>query len=212
MDNLADSEIVEKVLVVDDFCDEIEQVITSAHAAGFSTWLPKKGKVGSSVYEGMGFWGHHALMLRSLIGATGRVIVPNSMFFRATNESTEQAYIHSDRSTGAYTCVAYLSQHDDEYGTAFYRHIPTGLVEMPSFEEMEDQGIAEELQQDMVSRDESKWEMIDFVEGKYNRAVIFTAPLFHSRIPLNGFGKDEQSARLVWVSHYYKLAGSGELF
>lgn len=209
---MIEESLIEKVLIVDNFCDEIEQVIASAHAAGFSTWLPNKGKVGSSIYEGMGFWGHHALMLRSLIGATGRVVVPNSMFFRATNLGTERAYIHSDRSSGAYTCVAYLSEHDDEYGTAFYRHIPTGLIEMPSFEEMEDMGISKEMQEDMVSRDEAKWEMIDFVEGKYNRAVIFEAPLFHSRIPLNGFGNDEQSARLVWVSHYYKLAGSGELF
>ena len=209
---MLEEELIEKVLVVDNFCPEIEQVIASAHDAGFSTWLPNKGRVGSSIYEGMGFWGHHALMLRSLIGATGRVLVPNSMFFRATNEDTEQAYIHSDRSTGAYTCVAYLSDHEEEYGTAFYRHIPTGLIEMPSFEDMEDMGIADEMTKDMVSRDDSKWEMVDFVEGKYNRAVIFEAPLFHSRIPLNGFGKDEKSARLVWVTHYYKLAGSGELF
>lgn len=201
-----------KCIVVDDFCPEIEQVVASAHAAGFSTWLPNKGKVGSSVYEGMGFWGDHALMLRSIVAATGKVVVPNSMFFRVTNEGMEQAYIHSDRHSGAHTCVCYLSDHPTSYGTAFYKHKPTGLVEMPTFEDMETMGIAEELTKDMVSRDPDKWELVDVVEGKYNRAVIFHAPLFHSRFPLEGIGHDENDGRLVWVSHYYNLAGDGSLF
>lgn len=198
--------------VVDDFCDHMELVKESAHAAGFSTWLPNKGEVGSSVYEGMGFWGEHSLMLRSLIMATGRVLVPNSMFFRITNEGMEKAYIHSDRETGDHTCVVYMTEHTEPSGTAFYRHKRTGLAEMPSFNDMAKAGILEELKADMVSRDPDKWEMLDYVEGKYNRALIFKAPLFHSRYPIEGIGSSEEDGRMVWVSHFYNIDSAGRLY
>ena len=203
---------MEKFKVVDNFCPQIEEVIASAKAAGFGTWAPSKGEVGSSIYDGMNFWGHHALMLSALIGATGQVVVPNSMFFRSTNVGMEKAYIHSDRQTGAHTCVAYMSEHDEPSGTAFYRHIPTGLTEMPSFAEMQEMGILEQMKEDMVSRDPAVWEQLDVVEGKFNRALIFEAPLFHSRFPLEGIGSTADEGRLVWVSHFYKLHGDGTLW
>lgn len=197
--------------VIDDFCPDIDHVVASSRASGFGTWQPNKGKVGSSIYEGMNFYGEHAFMLRSLVGWMGSMLVPNTMFFRVTNEGTEKAYIHSDREAGNWTCVAYLSEHDSPYGTAFYRHKATGLIEMPSFEQQEEMGIAEQLAEDMVSRDPDKWEQLDFVEGKYNRALIFHAPLFHSRYPLEGIGSTEEDGRLVWVSHFYLLNGYGQL-
>ncbi len=201
------------ILVVDDFSDCAAHVRESAIRAGFGNWKPNKGEVGSSNYAGMGFWGDHSLMCHALIGAVRNVIVPNSMFFRVTNEGFEKAYIHSDRETGNWTCVAYLSEHEgEESGTAFYRHVPTGLTEMPSFEEMHNQGILEQLKADMVSRDPTKWEMYDKVEGKFNRALIFKAPLFHSRFPVEGIGSSDEDGRLVWVSHFYKLMGNGDLF
>lgn len=200
------------VIVVDDFCEDIELVRDSLLAAGTGTWRPNKGQIGSSVYDGMGFVGYHALMLRPLIGAVRNVMVPNSMFFRVTNEGMEKAYIHSDREYGSYTAVVYLSSHDTPSGTAFYRHIPTGLTEMPTFEEMKELGIFEQLSEDMTSRDPSKWEQLDFVEGRFNRALIFDAPLFHSRFPVEGIADNNEDGRLVWVSHFYKLNGYGELF
>jgi hypothetical protein len=160
----------------------------------------------------MGFWGQHARMLAPLIDAVRHVIVPNTMFFRVTNVDTEQAYIHSDRESGAYTCIVYCSEHEEESGTAFYRHIPTGLTAMPSFAEMKADGSFEQIKADMVSRNPENWEQIDYVEGKYNRAVIFEAPLFHSRFPLNGIGTTEMDGRLIWASHFYKLNGAGQLF
>lgn len=199
-------------LVVDGFCDELERVKQSVHAAGFDTWNPNKGEVGSSVYEGMGFWGDHALMLRSLTRAVGGVVVPNSMFFRVTNVGMERAYIHSDRESGNHTCIAYLSEHDEESGTAFFMHKRTGLKEMPSFAQMEAIGIAEELRADMVSRDPDKWVQTDYVRGAYNRALVFAAPLFHSRFPLEGIGTTHETGRLIWATHFFKLGNSGELF
>ena len=199
-------------LVVDNFCDDIERVKQSAFAAGFDTWNPNKGEVGSSVYYGMGFWGYHALMLRSLIRAVSNVVVPNTMYFRVTNVGMEKAYIHSDRESGNYTCIAYLTDHEEESGTAFFRHKRTGLIEMPSFVEMQATGVMDEIKEDMVSRDPDKWEQLDFVRGAYNRALIFNAPLFHSRFPLEGIGNTFETGRLVWASHFLKVNNLGELF
>lgn len=198
-------------LVIDNFCGDVEGVRLSAIAAGFDTWNPNKGEVGSSVYAGMGFWGKHALMVSSLMRAIGGVVIPNSMFFRVTNVGMERAYIHSDRESGSHTCVTYLTDHDEESGTAFFMHKRTGLREMPSFQQMSDDGILEELKQDMVSRDPSKWVQTDYVRGVKNRALIFNAPLFHSRLPLDGIGTDTGTGRMVWVSHFHKLGPSGEL-
>lgn len=198
-------------MVVDGFCDDPERVKASAFAAGFDTWRPNKGEVGSSVYEGMGFWGDHALMLRALTRATGGVVVPNTMYFRVTNVGMERAYIHSDRETGNHTCVAYLSEHEEESGTAFFMHRRTGLKAMPSFLEMQAMGVLDEIKEDMVSRDPDKWVQLDYVRGAYNRALIFHAPLFHSRFPLDGIGTTAEAGRLVWVSHFYNLNPAGEL-
>lgn len=198
-------------IVVDDFCEDVDLVKRSAFAGGFGKWAPNKGEVGSSNYDGMAFYGHHAPMLKAVVAATRSVVVPNNMFFRITNEDTEQAYIHSDREYGAHTCVAYLSEHDEPYGTAFYRHKPTGLTRMPTFQEMKEQGTFEMFKEDMESRNPDNWEQVGYVEGKYNRAVIFEAPLFHSRFPINGIGNDDRSGRLVWVTHFFKLNGYGEL-
>jgi len=192
------------IIVKDNFCEHAEGVRQSALESGFGTWCPNKGEIGSSVYEGMNFKGAHGVMLRALSAAFGGChIFPNSVFFRVTTPNMERAYIHSDREDGEFTCVCYLSQHQDVSGTAFYRHRVTGLREMPTFEEMKDPTFAG-LKMDMVVGGEAEWEQTDFVRGFFNRAVIFKAPLFHSRIPLLGIGESEkpETARMVWVSHF----------
>jgi hypothetical protein len=193
--------------VVDDFCPQIDAVRASALESGFGTWRPNKGEVGSSIYEGMSFWGRHSLMLHALARAINAAPFPNNMFFRVTNEATEQAYVHSDRMWGEQTCVAYVSQHDAESGTGFFRHRRTGLVSMPTFEQMRELGIFEELKEDMVSGGDDKWEQLDFVRGLYNRAVIFHAPLFHSRSPRHGIGTGAEDGRMVWVTHFNTFEG-----
>jgi hypothetical protein len=191
------------IKVFDDFCHGVDAVRQSALDSGFGKWTPNKGKVGSSIYTGMNYTGKHALMLHALTVATGGIVFPNSMFFRVSNTDTERAYIHSDRTMGARTCIAYISKHDEVSGTAFWRHKRTRLVEMPTFEEQEKLGIANELAYDMVHGDEDKWEQLDFVRGIYNRALVFDAPLFHSRFPFTGIGDDEIGGRMIWATHFY---------
>tara|TARA_R110000868_G_scaffold79664_1_gene226597 strand:+ start:400 stop:1017 length:618 start_codon:yes stop_codon:yes gene_type:complete len=190
------------ITVIDGFCSRIDEVRKSALESGFGTWAPNRGEVGSSNYEGMNFWGRHSLMLKSLAVAINSAPFPNSVFFRVSNEDTERAYVHSDREWGDTTCVAYLSEHSSVSGTGFFRHRRTGLTVMPTFEEMKELGIFEELKEDMVSGGEDKWEQLDFVRGLYNRAVIFHAPLFHARCPKHGIGNDEVGGRMIWGCHF----------
>lgn len=191
------------ITVVDNFTPSIKEVRQSALDSGFGTWRPSKGEVGSSVYEHMNFWGKHSLMLGALTRVLGYQVFPNNMFFRVTNQDTEGAYVHSDRESGDFTCVAYLSDHEDVSGTGFYRHRASGMTHMPSFAEMaEDPEEFESLKKQMVKGSEEDWELLDFIRGRFNRAVIFDAPRFHARTPKNGIGVDLESGRMVWVTHF----------
>lgn len=196
--------------VIDDFCPHLDAVIASAKAAGFGTWRPPSGEVGDAVYDGMGYIGDHAPMHAALMRHMG-IVVPNWSFFRSTNkDAVQKAYIHSDRESGAHTCVAFLSDHDERYGTAFYRHRKTGWTSMPSVNQMRELGVFDAMKEDMISRDPAKWEETDFVSGRKNRAVIFDAPLFHSRVPVDGFGATPNDGRMVWACHFYLVAPNGE--
>ena len=194
--------------VVDDFTPHIERVRSSALASGFGTWKPNKGEVGSSIYEGMNFWGDHALMVHALGIRFGRPVIPNSMFFRVTNEDTEAAYVHSDREAGEFTAIVYLSEHDGaSSGTGFYRNRRTGMTRMPSFELMRhDPAEFDKLKAEMVSGSDAEWELLDYVAGRFNRLVMFDAPLFHSRHPKRGIGKTPEAGRMVWVCHFTTAA------
>ncbi len=188
------------IQIFDNFCPEIDAVRDSFLSAGFGTLTPPSTKVGSGTFEGMSFTGNHAPMIRALTQAVGRAVIPNRMFARITNESTEKAYIHSDRHAGDFTCIAYLSKHDEVTGTGFYRHKETSLTEMP-LDWIDDPARGQE----MVDGSDEVWDQLDFVYGLYNRAVIFSAPLFHSRIPINGIGTDPTTGRMVWACHFYIL-------
>lgn len=192
------------IQIIDNFTPRIDEVRSSALESGFGTWRPNRGEVGSSVYEGMNFWGKHALLLHALAYYIGRPIYPNSMFFRSTNIDTEGAYVHSDRESGDFTCVVYLSAHESQYGTGFYRHRETGMTNMPSFAELREKPeLFERLKHEMVDGSEKYWEQLDFVRGQYNRALIFDAPRFHARVPRHGFGESPEEGRIVWVCHFY---------
>lgn len=191
------------MMIIDNFSPRIDEVRASALASGFGTWRPNKGEVGSSIYDGMAFWGLHATMLQSLSFFVGGPVYPNSMFFRVTNHDTENAYVHSDRESGDFTCIVYLSHHTEKTGTGFYRHRETGMTHMPSFAEMQkDPPAFERLKQHMVSGSDDDWELLDFVRGGYNRAVIFDAPRFHARTPRHGFASTPEEGRLVWSCHF----------
>ncbi len=189
---------------MDNFLHNPDRMRQSAIEAGFGTWKPNKGEVGSSRYDGMCFWGDHGMGVRALTAAHRCPIYPNSMFFRVCNEDTEGAYVHSDREMGEYTAIVYLSHHDGgDFGTGFYKHLESGAVSMDSFSDMrEHPDRFEKLKQEMVEGSPEVWDRTDFVRGKYNRALIFAAPLFHARHPKHGIGTTIEDGRMVWVCHY----------
>ena len=192
----------ELIRVLDNFCPAIEQVRQSALDSGFSNWSPKTSAMGRPQYEGMNFCGRHSYMMAALVAAVKELVFPNTMFFRVTNSNTEEGYVHSDRHWGAHTCVVYLSDHPEVSGTAFYRNRATGLMEMPTHQQMLSPEF-EQLKQDVQTGGENEWEQIDFVRGLYNRAVIFHAPLFHGRFPKHGIGESSEEGRMVWVCHFH---------
>jgi hypothetical protein len=186
------------MMVVDGFVADPDAIRQSALAAGIGSWTPPSHQVGSGIYTGMGFMGNHAPLLRSLSKAVGRPVYPNNMFFRVTNEDTEAAYVQSDRAQGDFTCIVYLSKHETlESGTGFYRHRASGATHMGPLDTVSD-----ELKEQMVRGSAEDWELLRFVPGHYNRAVIFDAPRYHSRLPKHGFGNTAESGRMVWACHF----------
>lgn len=191
------------IRVFDDFLVDPKTVRQSAIASGFGSWKPSKGAIGSSVYEGMNFYGDHATILETIYKKAGFVGFPNSMLFRVTNETTERAYVHSDVTAGDVTCILYLSQHADRYGTGFYRHRETGADFMPPLDELAKYPAAfEKLKTDINDSGEHLWEEVQFVEGKFNRAVVFASHRWHRRFPEHGFGADEHSGRMIHICHF----------
>ncbi len=94
--------------VFDDFIENFEAVRESALRSGFGSWRPLKGDIGLDEYAGINFWGNHAPVIRALYKRIGPVF-PNDMFFRITNPATDRALVHSDRASGDWTALFYLS-------------------------------------------------------------------------------------------------------
>lgn len=188
--------------VFDDFCDLSNLVRWSALEAGLGRLNPNKGELGSSEYEGVGLFGHHAPMVEALQRAFGSRLYPNGMFFRGTQVDGDPSFVHTDRMFGSHTCIAYLSEHNEDFGTAFYRHKATGLERMPPFEDAVKEDWFDDMKSDTHDPDSDAWEQIDYVPGAYNRALVFDSPLFHARIPRGGIGKTEFDSRFVWVCQF----------
>lgn len=192
-----------KILVVDNFLEDPDKMRQSAISSGFGTWRPSKGAIGPEKFEGVNFYGDHATGVRAICKHLNRQVYPNKFFFRVTTEDTEEAVVHSDIFTGDFTCLIYLSEHEDS-GTEFYRHKPTDAYALPPLEKFyADQEHFNRMKVDCSHRDQNVWEKLRMVEGKYNRAVIFPSPVFHCRYPYTGFGHGAEDGRMIWGCHFY---------
>jgi hypothetical protein len=97
--------------------------------------------------------------------------------------------------------VIYLSkEHPKVDGTSFWRHLGTGLEEIPrSIEGLAKHGLKSKqdiknfLEVDGI--DNSLWEKTLTIPYKYNRLVLFRPWLFHS--PGESFGNTLESSRIV---------------
>lgn len=105
--------------------------------------------------------------------------------------------IHSDMGWGTHALVLYLS--DGPSGTAFWQHTETkrnNIVpgDMELFEQIKDD-----------FENENAWDQRAFVKMEYNRAVIYSGDLFHSRYPFTAFGDSPETGRLVLVAFFTPL-------
>jgi hypothetical protein len=190
--------------IFDNFITDPDLVRQSALRSGFGSWRPNKGDVGLDSYAGMNFWGNHAPLIRGLWERLGPVF-PNDMFFRVTNPTTDKALVHSDLASGDYTALVYLSPPHEGSGTGFYRHRETGMIDMPSLEDLlKEPDFFTKLYGEMLGASDEHWEMYHFIEAVPNRCLVFDAPKFHCRIPKEGYGTDDSSSRMVWATHFFK--------
>lgn len=120
------------------------------------------------------------------------------MAFRANmNGEPPNQSIHTDVGWGTHAMVLYLT--DGDSGTAFWKHIPSGRVELPPF----DIHAFIDVRKDWT--DESKWMIYDEIQMKYNRAALYKSQLFHSRWPFKAFGTCMEDCRLTLVCFFTPL-------
>lgn len=191
------------ILTYDNFLANPDAVRQSAIASGFGSWRPTKGAIGSSVYDGLNYKGDHATIIETIYNKVGFIGFPNCCLFRVTNEDTERAYVHSDIGEGDTTVIVYLSQHDDKYGTGFFKNKRTGSFAMSPLSELVANPIEfETTKAEINSSTEKEWEEVEFVQGEYNRAVAFKSHRWHRRFPEHGFSKDIETGRMIWIGHF----------
>jgi len=190
------------VLVVDNFVANPDQIRASAIVTGFGTWHPTNTIIGYKNYDGVNINGMHSPLVRALTQALGCSIYPASMIFRVTGEKSDPSRIHSDRMFADYSCIVYLSMERDRSGTAFYEHRARKSCEMPPLESMAGTPEFEVLKREMDEASSDVWKEVHYVEGKYNRALIFKAPLYHARVPRVCAGTTPENSRMAWVCHF----------
>jgi hypothetical protein len=121
--------------------------------------------------------------------------------FRYIKESGEsRIHIHYDSEEWAGVLYLMLPEHC-QGGTGFFRHKRTGLEGPPKDSDLADYGFEslDQFENDVIVLDTKnidQWDIIDFVEAKYNRMVLFRgSKLFHGHVCQ--FGSDIENSRLT---------------
>ena len=149
-----------KVLVVDTFVTNPDEVRNSALTSGFGTWKPDNTLIGYKNYDGVNINGMHSVLIKALTDAMGCSIYPESMIFRVTGEKSDPSRIHSDRMYGNYTCIVYLSRELEASGTGFYLNLRTNSCEMPAIASIVGTEEFETLKKEMDDADEKDWKQV----------------------------------------------------
>jgi len=111
----------------------------------------------------------------------------------------ERTKVHIDNTN--WSALVYLTSNEFcQGGTKIYKHKETGLTAFPNSQQLADLGFSkQEFDQKIIlsdSLDDSKWEVMDEIEMKFNRCVLLRGDhLFHSSSGL--FGSDFENGRLT---------------
>ena len=179
------------MITVDNFLSNPCRVRRQALSADFIDWLGPDGQV----YKRIAHADVPGLQ-EAIENAVGAVEMLGMGYRLNFGGEMPNAAIHTDFGWGTHACVLYLSHGAG--GTAFWRHKETGA-------ETIGQGDFDLMHAvDGDWDDETKWDMTDLAELKFNRGVIYDSSRFHSRYPFGAFGTSEQDGRLIAVAFFNK--------
>tara|TARA_B100000768_G_C11112193_1_gene303770 strand:+ start:58 stop:633 length:576 start_codon:yes stop_codon:yes gene_type:complete len=107
--------------------------------------------------------------------------------------ASDRTWIHCD-GWNEWAGVVYLTPDAPVTGgTGIFKHKSTGAYKMPRLADgSRDQDLLDKINND--GQDYTKWDLVDVVGNKYNRAVFYKGDLFHAS--LDYFGKDINDGRL----------------
>ena len=188
---------LDNVYVLDDFLPDPDTVRQAGLDAEYINWEGPDG----AVYKRISMTQQPDVveLLEQIFGTVDIL----GMAFRLNfgGEPPNQS-IHSDMGWGTHALVLYLSNGPS--GTAFWQHTKTGRDNILPGE----LDLLEEIKDDF--EDESAWDQRAFVKMEYNRALIYSGDLFHSRYPFKAFGDNPENGRLILVAFFTPTGGSHE--
>lgn len=176
-------------LVIDNFFEDFDRVLTHAKTSEFYDWVGPDG----IVYKRVSLTRVPTLaeMLQRYLG---NIEILGAGYRLNYNDELPNTLIHTDVGWGTHALVVYLNA--PESGTAFWKHkeLDIDSLDIPTEE------VLEKLVLDWDNPD--KWEQIKMVEGKANRGLIYNSAWFHSRYPFQAAGTDADDGRLVVVAFF----------
>lgn len=186
------------IIVIDGFAPDIDGVADAARSLDYSPM----------VYEGVEYSGMSGRGMyfpaAALSDAMGFRVAPVETIFRCGIVGDKMAvWIHNDLGVAGaeWAAILYLTDppaHDSS-GTAFWRHVETGLVAQPSADSFSPE-MAQQFNIDGQTM--RPWQMDGYVAMRKNRLVIYPANRFHSRWPYRAFGSSPADGRLIWVGFF----------
>lgn len=175
------------VRVIDDAVPDPVALRSHALAQAFQTLSD-----GAATFHGM------AVVTDSPVAALVAQILPGArttlaLFRQSPRDQPEPHFIHCDRSMGDWTAVLYLTPDPPAAdGTTFWEDRETGARadDAPDLQTYAAQGAR--------WFDQARWRPWSRVPARFNRLLVFPAPLFHSRAIAENYGAGA-SARLIHV-------------
>lgn len=181
--------------IIDDFLQRPDLIRNEAIAAGFKD-VDFKG----TIFQNTGVEYKPSDPIESLTAIFGRVKIFQSAFRLGTVGTVMNSYVHADDIHAQFAGVLYLNLPENTRGgTAFWRHMVTGLERMPNKTQRETSGIPTEEEWREEWKDKSAWEMHTLAGAAFNRFIYYPTDYFHSRYPFEGFGFTPENGRLVWI-------------
>lgn len=206
-----------RVVVIDDFLNEAARVVDIAAAAtpfppeDQTAYPGRRRQIGpgepASAYV-MGVLQKVAPVIGQAFGVSGFGIVEASFSMVTTPPdalSPVQRLPHYDWADPRMVAVLHHLHHLPDTGTAFYRHIASGIerVDAESVsrlrQAMRDEDGRLGLSPGFTAETNDRYEKIFHVEGRFNRLVIYQGALLHSGYipPDFAFSDDPRAGRLT---------------